>query len=80
MQGTILLGARHYQEVAPNAIDHAEVVAIGVTMKTPAGTFKNCIRVRETSDIDPNDKCYKTYAPGVGLIDLLLTSYREASP
>lgn len=83
MPGTILLGARHYQELAPNAMDRAEVVAVGVTLKTPAGTFKDCIRVEETSAIDPNDKCYKTYAPGVGLIqdeDLLLTSYREASP
>jgi hypothetical protein len=31
--------------------------------------------------LDPNDKCYKTYAPGVGLIqdeDLLLTGYGES--
>ncbi|MBA7609960.1 hypothetical protein ES703_17163 [subsurface metagenome] len=45
-------------------------------METPAGTFKNCIRAEETSGLDPDEKCYKTYAPGVGLIqdeDLLLT-------
>jgi len=78
MPGTILLGARHYQEIAPNAMDRAEINSDNVTMKTPAGTFKNCIRVEETSGIDPDDKCYKTYAPGVGLIqdeDLLLTGY-----
>jgi hypothetical protein len=80
MPGTVLLGARHYQEIAPNAKDRAEILADDVMMKTPAGTFKNCIKVEETSGIDPNDKGHKTYAPGVGLIqdeDLLLTGYRE---
>ena len=80
MPGTILLGARHYQEISPEAMDRAEIINDDVTMKTPAGTFKNCIRVEETSGIDPDDKCYKTYAPGVGLIqdeDLLLTGYSK---
>jgi hypothetical protein len=79
MPGTALLGARHYQEIAPNAQDRAEIVADDVTMTTPAGTFTHCIRVEETSGLDPEEKCYKTYAPGIGLIqdeDLLLTSYR----
>lgn len=82
MPGTVLLGARHYQEIAPNAMDRAEIISDDVTMKTPAGTFKNCIRVEETSGLDPNDKCYKTYAPGVGIIqdeDLLLSGYGEAN-
>jgi len=80
MPGTILLGARHYQEIAPNALDRAEIISDDVTMKTPAGTFKNCIRVEETSGLNPDEKCYKTYAPGVGLIqdeDLLLTQYTK---
>ncbi len=81
MPGTILLGARHYQEIAPNAMDRAEIISDDVTMETPAGIFKNCIRVEETTGLDPNEKCYKTYAPGVGLIqdeDLLLTRYTKA--
>ncbi len=79
MPGTTLLGARHFQEIAPNAMDRAEIISDDVTMKTPAGTFTNCIRVEETSGLDPDEKCYKTYAPGVGLIqddDLLLVKYR----
>ncbi|MHC4517905.1 MAG: PepSY domain-containing protein [Planctomycetota bacterium] len=79
MPGTVLLGARHYQEIAPNAMDRAEIVADNVTLTTPAGVFANCLRVEETSGLDPDEKCYKTYAPGIGLIqdeDLLLTSYR----
>lgn len=81
MPGTILLGARHYQEISPNAMDRAEIISDDVTMKTPAGTFKNCIRVEETSGIDLDEKCYKTYAPGLGLIqdeDLVLTGYSKA--
>jgi len=81
MPGTVLLGARHYQEIAPNAMDRAEIISDNVTLKTPAGTFNNCIRVEETSGLNPNDKCYKTYAPGIGLIqdeDLLLTGHSEA--
>jgi hypothetical protein len=81
MPGTILLGARHYQEISPNAMDRAEIITDGVTMKTPAVTFKNCIRVEETSGIDPGERCYKTYAPGVGIVqdeDMVLTGYSQA--
>ena len=81
MPGTILLGARHYQEISPNAMDRAEIISDDVTMVTPAGTFRNCLRVEETSGLDPDEKCYKTYAPGVGLIqdeDLLLIKYSKA--
>ena len=80
MPGTALLGARHYQEIAPNAMDRAEIIADDVTMTTPAGTFKNCIRVKETSPLEPGDICYKTYAPGIGIIqdeDLLLTAWSK---
>ncbi len=80
MPGTILLGARHYQEIAPNALDRAEIIADDVTLRTPAGVFRNCIKVEETSGLKPDEKCYKTYAPGIGLIqdeDLLLTSYTK---
>lgn len=80
MPGTVLLGARHYQEIAPTAKDRAEIVADDVGMETPAGIFRNCLRVEETSGLDPAEKGCKTYAPDVGLIqdeDLLLTSYRQ---
>ncbi|MEN6307884.1 MAG: hypothetical protein ABFD91_09030 [Anaerohalosphaeraceae bacterium] len=78
MPGTVLLGARYYQEIAPNAQDRAEIISTDVTMTTPARTFKKCLKTEETSGIDPDEKCPKTYAPGIGLIqdeDLLLTKY-----
>ena len=81
MPGTILLGARHYQEIAPAAMDRAEIIRMDITMKTPAGTFENCIRVEESSPLEPGDLSLKTYAPGVGVIqdeDLLLTGWTKA--
>lgn len=80
MPGRILLGARHYQEIAPNAKDRAEIVADDVTLKTPAGEFKNCIKVEETSGLNPKEKGYKIYAPGIGIIqdeDLLLIGHSK---
>ncbi len=78
MPGTPLLGARHYQEIAPNAMDRAEIISDDVSMKTPAGKFENCLKVEETTALDPAEKSYKTYAPGIGIIqdeDLLLIKW-----
>lgn len=78
MPGTALLGARHYQEISPKAMDRAEILRDDVTLTTGARIFTGCLQVEETSALDPGDRCIKTYAPGVGLIqdeDLLLTSF-----
>jgi len=50
-------------------------------VKTPAGEFKNCLKVEETTPLEPNTKEYKYYAPGVGLVregDLKLVKYGKA--
>lgn len=68
MPGTIRIGDRYYQERAPGvAMDRAENVSTNATVKTPAGTFKHCLRVRETTPLEPGTE-YKFYAPGIGLI------------
>jgi hypothetical protein len=75
------VGARFYQEVAPGlAMDRAEIVGLDATLKTPAGEFRGCLKVAETTPLEPG-KEYKIYAPGVGLIQdssLLLTEYGPA--
>jgi len=38
------------------------------TLKAPTGIFKNCLKTEETSALNPGEKGYKTYAPGIGLI------------
>jgi hypothetical protein len=69
MPGEALLGARHYQEVAPKvAMDRAEIVSLTATLKTPAGEFKNCLKTEETTPLEADEKEYKHYARGVGLI------------
>ncbi len=69
MPGTIRVGRRYFQEVAPNvAMDRAEIVGASGTMTTEAGTFESVLRIEETTPLEPGVKEYKYYAPGVGLI------------
>ncbi|MFA5779450.1 MAG: hypothetical protein WC947_04885 [Elusimicrobiota bacterium] len=69
MPGSILLGARYYQEVAPAvAMDRAEIISMTETMETPAGVFKNCLKTEEGSALNEREIAYKFYTPGIGLI------------
>lgn len=69
MPGIILVGARYYQEMAPDvAMDRAQIVAMDVSLETPAGTFENCLVTFETTPLERSSKDFKVYAPGVGLI------------
>ncbi len=84
MPGSFLLGARYYQELAvPLAADRAEHFAMGMTLKVPAGEFEDCVVIEETSLLDPEEKEYKVYAPGIGIIKdgpLELVSYGPLDP
>jgi hypothetical protein len=69
MPGEVRLKARHYQEIAPKvAMDRAEIVSLSENVKTPAGEFRNCLKVEETTPLEPGVKEYKYYAAGVGLV------------
>ena len=69
MPGKIKVGDKFYQERAPKvALDRAEIKETGLTVETPAGIFKNCIEVEETTPMESDAKDYKWYAPGVGMI------------
>jgi hypothetical protein len=62
------VGDKFEQERAPGiAEDRSEVVAAGLEVTTPAGTFSDCIK---TEDFAPLDKVteFKYYCPGVGLV------------
>jgi len=50
------------------AMDRARVVSVTERGTTPAGTFERCLKTEETTPLEPGDKEYKLYAPGVGLI------------
>jgi hypothetical protein len=79
MPGEPEVGMRYYQEIAPRvAMDRAEIVSLTDTLETPAGTFSNSLRTREGTALNPLEREYKTYAPGIGLIQdesLFLTEY-----
>jgi len=79
MPGTILMGARYYQEIAPNvAVDRAEIVGMGEVVQTPAGEFSDTLITRETNPLEPDVAELKYYAAGIGLIqeeDLMLQQY-----
>ena len=69
MPGRVLLHSRYYQEVAPNiAMNRATIVSVTETVKTPAGEFKNCVKVEETSPLSRFTTEYKYYAPGIGMV------------
>lgn len=69
MPGTLLLGARFFQEVAPDvALDQAEILSLSEERQTPAGNFEDVLWIRETTPLEPGAKDNKLYAPDVGLI------------
>jgi hypothetical protein len=66
---TPLLGGRYRMEIAPGtAMDGGEIVAIDERFTCPAGTFERCLRVEETSPLEPGARESKVYARGVGLV------------
>jgi hypothetical protein len=72
MPATFLLGARYYQEIAPDvALDRAEHVKMGLTIKVdtvPEKTLFDCVEIVETTPLEPGSKSIKRYCPGVGLV------------
>jgi hypothetical protein len=61
-----LLGSRYFQEFASNARDRAEHTSMGFEVDLPAGNFKNCVEVSETTTLEPGHVSLKTYCPGIG--------------
>jgi hypothetical protein len=74
--------AKFYQEISPGvAMDRSEVVSTSETVKTPAGEFKNCVKIKETTPVEPGTIVYKYFAPEIGLVQsdsLKLVRYGKA--
>lgn len=79
MPGTVLLGAKYYQEIAPNiAVDRAEIIETDGELIVPAGSFDDVLVVAESNPLEPGVEELKYYAPWVGLLqdeDLKLVEY-----
>jgi hypothetical protein len=84
MPGKAAVGFKHYQEVAPGiAEDRAEIISPNVSLDTPAGEFRNVLKTEETNPLKPNQREFKFYAPGIGLIQdetLKLINYTLPKP
>jgi len=70
MPGTILLGSRYYQEIAPvdSALDKGHIVSMQDQCKIGEFDFEVCVTIQDTSDCAPNAKDRKIYAKGVGIV------------
>jgi hypothetical protein len=69
MPGLPLLEAKYQQEVAPGvAMDRGEIESVSESVQVPAGKFENCLKIEETTPLEPNHEEEKLYAPGVGML------------
>lgn len=68
MPGTPILGARFYEEIAPNAQDRAEIISMGDAITVPVGAFMDTLTTEETNALEPGDSAEKVYAAGVGIV------------
>ena len=80
MPGTFLVGARYFQQQADGySVERGENLREGLTVETPAGTFKDVIEVFESNTLEEDfGATIKLHAPGVGLLGegpLKLTKY-----
>jgi hypothetical protein len=84
MPGTPKLGLRHYQELAPKvAMDRVEIVSVTARSTTPAGVFENCLKMKETTPLEPSARDTKVYAAGIGIVEdgpLKLVSHKYVQP
>ena len=69
MPGKVTLKERYYQEIAPGAaMDRVEAVSLSERVRTPAGEFENCLKLEETTPLEPGVKDYKYFAAGIGMV------------
>jgi uncharacterized membrane protein YkoI len=69
MPGTFTVGGRYIFDGGQNqAYGGAENMEAGIEITVPAGTFKNCVRVREQGLINLKDITDKIWCPVVGVV------------
>jgi hypothetical protein len=68
MPGSPVVQQKFYQEVAPGvAMDRADIVSLDETLVTPAGTFRQVVKVVETTPLETGSEA-KYYARDIGLL------------
>jgi len=52
------------------AEDMGDVIALGESVTVPYGTFKDCLKTRDWSKVEPTSNEYKYYCPDAGIVVL----------
>jgi hypothetical protein len=69
MPGTPRLHQRFSQQLAPGvAMDRAQVVALDEIFGSEAGRYLGCVRIEQTTPLEPGARETKVFCPGVGLV------------
>jgi len=69
------VGMKYREEYYFNeAEDEAEVVATGEAVSVAFGSFTNCIKTRNWTELDPGAEEFKWYAPKVGVVKVIKVS------
>ncbi|MBT8399841.1 MAG: hypothetical protein KJO98_05135 [Rhodothermia bacterium] len=62
------VGQAYQQEFAEGeAEDRGRVLGLGETVTVPAGTFTDCIRIEDTTPLEPDVEEHKFFCPDVGV-------------
>jgi len=51
-----------------HAEDRAEILATGLTITIPLGTYLNCVQTKNWTELEPDQLEHKFYAPGIGMV------------
>ena len=70
MPATLEVGFEYYQEVAPEneALDQAMIFAVDQSLTVNGILYTGVLITYETTELDPEAREFKYYAPGVGII------------
>lgn len=69
MLGNPVIGLQYRQEhYIGQAEDHGEVISDNESVVVMAGSFSDCLKIKETNPLDANFLEYKYYARGVGFL------------
>jgi hypothetical protein len=68
--------------VSLGSTEQYEIVDLGFATSTPAGAFRDCVRVRGTNRIDARKSLATewTFAPGVGIVRIETTAVVDGRP
>ena len=69
MEANPKVGNSYYQEYYEGeAEDMAEVISLGEPVSVPYDSFKNCLKTKEWTPLEPDIIANKYYAPGIGFV------------